>query len=179
MIIDRPYQDKPTTGVKYFVSTEVEKTPAYGLKTLFVVGLQNRATVLNLIKEHEVEHVFLGANQSFFPHNADDLSEWEIFLGTVLESGVMVTLDFDVIFIAEVYGFGFTSHFNFIPLISIKIPHVDKLNYNACIKIDDVGFESTNFGVWVHRVQDLMDSRSYTPWSEYKNDKVIKGEVNE
>ena len=35
----------------------------------------------------------------------------------------------------------------------------------------------TNFGVWVHRVQDLMDSRSYTPWSEYKNDKVIKGEV--
>jgi hypothetical protein len=24
-----------------------------------------------------------------------------------------------------------------------------------------------------------MDSRSYTPWSEYKNDKVIKGEVNE
>ena len=35
----------------------------------------------------------------------------------------------------------------------------------------------TNFGVWVHRIQDLMDSRSYTPWSEYKNDKVIKGEV--
>ena len=91
----------------------------------------------------------------------------------------MVTLDFDIIFIAEVYGFGFTSHFNFIPLISIKIPHVDKLSYNACIKIDDVGFESTNFGVWVHRIQDLMDSRSYTPWSEYKNDKVIKGEVNE
>ena len=45
--------------------------------------------------------------------------------------------------------FLFTSHFNFIPLISIKIPHVDKLNYNACIKLDDVGFESTNFGVWL------------------------------
>jgi hypothetical protein len=179
MIIERPYKDEPTTGVKFFVSTEVEKTPAYGLKTLFVVGLQDQSTVLNLIKEHEVEHVFLGANQSFFPDNVDDLSEWEIFLGSVLKSGVMVTLDFDIVFIAEVYGFNFINHFNFIPLISIKIPYVDKLNYNACIKIDDVGFESTNFGVWVHHVQDLMDSKTYTPWSEYKNDKIIKGEVDE
>ena len=137
MIIERPYKNEPTTSVKFFVSTEVERTPAYGLKTLFVVGIQNRITVLNLIKEHEVKHVFLGANQSFFPHNADDIEQWKIFLGSVLESDVMVTLDFDINFISEVCGFGFTSHFNFIPLISIKIPHVDKLNYNACIKIDD------------------------------------------
>lgn len=179
MIVERPYKNELTTDVKYFVSTEVEKTPAYGLKTLFVVGLQDPLTVLNLIKEHEVEHVFLGANQSFFPDNADDFSEWEIFLGSVLKSGVMVTLDFDIVFIAEVYGFNCINHFNFIPLISIKIPYVDRLNYNACIKIDDVGFESTNFGVWVHRIQDLMDSKTYTPWSEYKNDKIIKGEVDE
>jgi len=179
MIIERPYKNEPTTSVKFFVSTEVERTPAYGLKTLFVVGIQNRITVLNLIKEHEVKHVFLGANQSFFPHNADDIEQWKIFLGSVLESDVMVTLDFDINFISEVCGFGFTSHFNFIPLISIKIPHVDKLNYNACIKIDDIGFESTNFGVWVHRVQDLIDGKSYTPCSKYKNDKIIKGEVDE
>ena len=37
-------------GVNYFVGTEVERTPAHGLKTLFVVGssYQDRGHGMNL-----------------------------------------------------------------------------------------------------------------------------------
>jgi len=33
--------EKQLADVKYFIGTEVEKTPFYGEKTLFVVGFRN------------------------------------------------------------------------------------------------------------------------------------------
>jgi hypothetical protein len=52
------------------------------------------------------------------------------------------------------------------------------LNYNTCVKIDDIGFNDTNPGVWVQQVKDLLDSNKFTPWIKYKNDKIIQGDKN-
>ena len=52
------------------------------------------------------------------------------------------------------------------------------LNYNACVKIDDIGFNDTNPGVWVQQVRDLLDSNKFTPWTKYNNDKIIQGDKN-
>ena len=52
-------------NVRFFVGPEVEKTPAADKRTLFVVGLQDTATVERLAREHKTPHIFLSANRSF------------------------------------------------------------------------------------------------------------------
>ena len=69
---------------------------------------------------------------------------------------------------------GYNEYSNFISQISVKMPHIDQLNYNACIKIDDTDFKATNPGVWVHRVHDLKNTDRFTDWREYTKDKPIK-----
>ena len=62
--MDRNYKDGNKKDVIFFIGTEVEGTPAYGLKTLFVVGLHS----VEQIKEHlhsDIDHIFFGANHSF------------------------------------------------------------------------------------------------------------------
>ena len=180
MIIERPYSEEHTGEVSYFIGNEVEHTPAYGMKTLFVVGVREIDETLRLAKEHDIEHIFLGANQSYNPRTDDDqLLEWDIFTTEVTRKFKgYVTLDFNIDSIQGVYEYRCCEYHNFIPLISIKVPHVNLLNYNACVKIDDIGFNDTNPGVWVQQVRDLLDSNKFTPWMKYKNDKIIQGDKN-
>ena len=59
-------------------------------------------------------------------------------------------------------------------MISVKMPYVNQLNYNACIKIDDIGFNETNPGVWTHPVQDLQNRKVFTDWTKYTKDEIIE-----
>ena len=45
------------TGVTYFIGTEIEHTPTYGMKTLFVVGMQRLEEVQELAKTNKVEAI--------------------------------------------------------------------------------------------------------------------------
>ena len=68
--------------VNFFVGTEVERTPAFGKRTLFVVGWQPVLEIVKLLAEHNsytdntkhIEHIFFGANHSFHPANR---LEWQ------------------------------------------------------------------------------------------------------
>ena len=51
--------------VNCFVGTEVEHSPAFGHKTLFVVGIQDPVMILDLARANGCTHVYFGANQSF------------------------------------------------------------------------------------------------------------------
>ena len=62
-------------------------------------------------------------------------------------------------------------------MISVKLPSIDKLNYNATLKIDDTDFEHSNPGVWCHSVHNLQKRNLFTDWSKYTQDQVIKEEV--
>ena len=42
------------------------------------------------------------------------------------------------------------------------------------LKIDDKDFKATNPGVWTHSLHDLMDRETFTDWTKYQLDKVIK-----
>ena len=180
MTLERPYSEEHTGEVNYFIGNEVEHTPAYGMKTLFVVGIREIDETLRLAKEHDIEHIFLGANQSYNPGtDIDEYTNWEIFIEQVTRQFKgYVSLDFNVDNIQGVSEYRCSELHNFIPLISIKMPHVNLLNYNACVKIDDIGFNDTNPGVWVQQVRDLLDSNKFTPWTKYNNDKIIQGDKN-
>jgi len=68
---------------------------------------------------------------------------------------------------------GYNEQSKFISQISVKLPYIDHLNYNACIKIDDKDFKASNAGVWIHQVHDLQDRSKFTDWSKYENDNPV------
>ena len=50
-------------NVEFFYGTEVEHTPAFGMPTLFVVGIQPEEWIAYRMNGRR--HIYFGANQSF------------------------------------------------------------------------------------------------------------------
>lgn len=159
---------------KYFVGTEVEHTPMYGRRTLFVVGVQPVQEILVKAFNNGCAHIYLGANQSFDPQSDEELAKWFEMAQTLLSGDIWVTLDFDIKHCEQVAFSGITQYNKFIAMISAKVPYINKFNYNTVVKIDDKGFESTNNGVWCHRLHDLQPTAQFTHWEQYTSDAVLK-----
>ena len=154
---------------KLFVGTEVEHTPAYGQKTLFVVGIQPQELIEAAFIVHKCTHIYFGANQSSV------WTEWENMIFPFLSRGYWCTLDIDVNQVEGLLESGLTEHNQFIPMISVKLPYIQQLGYNATIKLDDKDFAATNPGVWCHSVHTLMKrDMVFTDWSKYTKDEVVR-----
>lgn len=160
---------------KFFIGTEVEHSPAYGQRTLFVVGRQNPKEVLARAINNNCPHIYLGANQSFSIDTEEEKQEWYYMFDTlIVDTGIWVTLDFDVKHVEWILDSGMTEYDTFIPMMSCKLPYINQLGYNACLKLDDKDFKATNPGVWTHKVHDLMDRKVFTDWTKYTKDEVIE-----
>lgn len=153
--------------VRFFIGEEVENTPQLGEKTLFVVGLQNYDDIVKYAGD-TIKHIYLGANMSW---TLDD--SWDSMVFPLLKDGYWVTLDFPNSDIEWVLESGYTEYNRFIPMISVPVPYIEQLGYNACLKIDDKGFDASNPGVWVHSVHSLKDQDVFTHWSKYTKDSII------
>jgi hypothetical protein len=163
--------------VDFFVGNEVEHTPAFGMKTLFVVGIQDTETILLTAHKNECRHVYFGANQSFPNPDFNDATiwkQWENMILVTLQLGLLCTLDIDVKSVEGLIEGPLCEYNNFIPMISVKLPSLQMLGYNATIKLDDKDFAATNPGVWCHSLHDLKDRSKFTDWSKYTKDEVIK-----
>jgi hypothetical protein len=170
----RDYADGVKEDVVFFIGNEVEHTPAYGLRTLFVTGVQPvDAIALNL---QGCEHIFFGANHSFNPsfNDYDGWKAWEDMIEFFLEKGYLCSLDIPLSAVEEFHDGGLNEHANFIPQIRVPIPYVKLWNYNTMLKIDDKDFKATNPGVWSHSLHTLMDRSKFTDWNQYKNDEIVK-----
>jgi len=175
--VKRDYNTGVVDNVEFFVGTEIEKTPAYGMKTLFVVGVHNSDKIIDLAKNRECRHVYFGANQSFKTEGVDDVdgwSPWEKMIKICLEADLWCTLDFDVTETEGLLESPLIEYRRFIPQISVKLPYVKQLGYNATLKIDDKDFAATNPGVWCHNLQDLLGRDCFTDWDQYGKDEIIK-----
>lgn len=173
--MNRDYQDGKSDSAIVFLGTEVEKTPAFGMRTLFVVGCHEGEEIIKLAKWYNCEHIYFGANQSFKPTDEENFwQEWESMIKTCLNANFWCTLDFDVSLIEEVLECGFDEYNKYIPQISVKIPYLRQLNYNATIKLDDKDFNATNPGVWSILLVDLIKRKYYNSWDQYTNDEIIK-----
>jgi hypothetical protein len=169
--------DRPGHGqAKMFTGIEVEHTPAYGMKTLFVVGVQPVELIEAAVKAHKCQHVYFGANQSFpkLHTNSQDWTVWENMIHVFLSRGYWCTLDIDVTQVEGLLESALVEHTQFIPMLSIKLPYIQQLGYNATIKLDDKNFAATNPGVWCHSVHELQTRKQFTSWSKYSQDEVIR-----
>ena len=162
-------------NIKFFTGTEVEHTPAFGKKTLFVVGLQSATDVQDQLVD--CEHIYFGANMSFpssiRTNDAVFWTPWEQMIQHFLDQGYQCTLDIDVSQVEGLLESGLCEQNNFIPMISVKIPYIRQLGYNATVKIDDKDFAATNPGVWCHSLHNLQKRSVFTDWSKYTKDTIL------
>lgn len=164
--------------VKFFIGPEVEHTPAYSRKTLFVVGKQTIGDIRKLAQEHKVSHVFMGANHSF--NSASQDPYWDQVITALLDFGYWVTLDYQAHEHEQVLKMlnpGIWQCRQFVPLLGVRIPKVQTSNVNLTVKIDDVDFKATNPGVWCLHWHEVTDSNRFTDWQEYGSDVVISDTV--
>ena len=161
--------------IVYFLGTEVEHTICHGMKTLFVVGTPPLDEILSKAEEHKVEQIYFGTSQSFQPksNTHEEYEPWDNVIVGCLKKDYWVALDFGVEHIEGVLEACYSEYEKFVPMISVKIPYIDQLNYNATLKIDDTTWGATNPGVWTHHLQSLMGKENYTHWGQYTVDKPL------
>jgi hypothetical protein len=168
---------------QFFTGTEVEHTPAFGLRTLFVVGVQPVQDIQDWLDDFasyedqsmHIKHIYFGANMSFPNPSGDNhlvWGEWEAMVKYFLERGYLCTLDVDIKSVEGLAEGCLPEYNNFIPMISAKVPYLRLLGYNATLKIDDKDFKATNPGVWCHSLHTLTNRENFTDWSKYTNDEV-------
>lgn len=166
-------------NVKFFVGPEVEHTPAYSKKTLFVVGKQDVQEIVKHARTSGAPHVFMGANHSFVADSNDKY--WDKTITELLDRGFWVTLDYQAhehSTVLTMLNPGIWQSRIFVPLLGVRIAKFAQSNANLTVKIDDVDFNATNEGIWCLHFRELMDSNRFTDWNEYSTDTVI-GESND
>ena len=169
----RDYETGSAEDVVFFTGIEVEKTPAFGKKTLFVTGIQKYADIKKHYANERCEHIFFGANHSYNPVTAEEFENWDLMIKIFLDKGIMCSLDIPSTTNLEWFLDGeLNENNNFIPQIRVVIQYNKQWNYNTMVKIDDRGFKETNPGVWCHSLHDLMDREKFTDWNKYGNDKI-------
>ena len=173
----RNYSTGIETSIEFFTGIEIEKTPAHGMKTLFVVGVHDDQIITTMAKNNDCTHIYFGANQSFKTDGVNDAHNWRMWEDMIyvcLEEGYWCTLDLDVREVEGLLESGLVEKQQFIPQISVKLPYLQQLGYNATIKIDDKDFKATNPGVWCHNLHDLLGRDRFTSWDQYGKDEIIK-----
>jgi len=162
--------------VVYFTGYEVEHTICYGMKTLFVVGTPPLEEILEQAeRDPDIKQIYFGTSQSFKPKSIsqEEYKPWDAVIWGCLEANYWVTLDFGVEHIEGVLEAGWCEHDRFVPMISVKLPYIKQLNYNATLKLDDITWGHSNPGVWTHHLHELMSKDKFTYWDQYTQDTTI------
>jgi hypothetical protein len=162
--------------VVYFTGYEVEHTICHGMFTLFVVGTPPLEEILKQAEKHKVQQIYFGTSQSFNPKSIshEEYKAWDKVIVGCLKKDYWVTLDFDVSHIEGVLESSYCEYPRFVPMISVKLPYINQLNYNATLKLDDRTWGATNPGVWTHHLQSLMNKDKFTYWDQYTQDTETK-----
>jgi hypothetical protein len=164
-------------NVVFLMGPEVEHTPAYSKKTLFVVGKPGVDQILQVARENKTPHIRLGFDRSFTVNSVDETGYWDKTLTRLLDTGFWVTLEYpadnheDV---RQMLNAGIWQSRIFVPLLSYKVPSVSSSSPNLTIKLDDSKFGGTNPGVWCMHHTAVTDSNRFTDWQDY--DAVVVGD---
>ena len=172
--MDRDYKTGKSDSVGIFSGFEVEHTPAFGKKTLFLaINDLLFDQIVDLAQEVNAEAIYFGANRSFM-HNIVNTPQ---LIKRLMDKGYWCTIDYQYSVHKDVKQ-NFLEIWNeekFIPFCSIIFPDSEQDN-NLCIKVDDVDFNKTNPGVWTMTMDHYKQSSGYTSWEEYKQDEPLEVE---
>ena len=160
-----------STGIaevkKFFTGNEVEHTPNFGKKTIFV-PLDASEPIKSL---EWCDHVYLWANHTY--------DRWRIvqYLDAIEELrerekvDIRVTVEVPCTEANDIINYRYREYVTYV--VSVRIPYVEERKDNIYIKIDDVDFKASNSGVWVVPVKELMRDEVKTSWEAYSSDALL------
>ena len=173
--MNRTYENMVTNTAKMFVGVEVERTPYFGQRTLFVVG--SPQDQIDLITKHadenECGHIFLGANHSYAPQSIQEAVEWSMAI-SMLAQKYKISVD---------VGSNFLHYFrrskahlvkDVCLQVRLEISDISEYNNLVMIKIDDSGFRHSNAGIWTTPLTTICSPANFTAWDEYNKDRIVK-----
>jgi hypothetical protein len=175
----RDYQNTISAkDVTFYIGKNVDTTVTKGHNTLFVIGIPDIEEVARVLTQHtdedEITHIYFGAEQSFKVSTYEDMGGWTPVIQHFLTLDYWCSLDVDLSLVNFIHETDLSSWNQFVPVVSVKMPYITDLGYNAIVKIDDTDFNQSNAGVWCHRAHDLMSYDNYTPWNSYADDRVVR-----
>lgn len=115
-------------------------------------------------------HIIFGIDNSFqipeahigFDYNIID--RWESLFEDIMKEDYWITLEFDPKYVNVVHEMNVSDYQRFIPIVNVKIPYIQALGYNACVKIDSDNWGEENPGIWLHRAHSLVDPKNFHEW---------------
>ena len=158
--------------VKTFVGKEIEHTPAYGLKTLFLATNElTTEQISELAKLNNCEAIYFGANRMYRHNLHFQVNQ----IQKLIDEGFYVTVDypFEIHKAVKQKFITVWSNKKFIPFCSIIFPNSEE-DTQLCFKIDDVDFNKTNPGVWSTSMEKFKQQSGFTGWDEYKSDQPLQ-----
>jgi len=154
----------------YIIGSEIEKTAAFGKKTLIVNKITDCDTLDTMRKEFGCDHVYLEVTYSLHYNKNQNhvLKEYKKIAQYFLKRGITVTIDIP----SELAGWyaDLTDNKNFVMNVAIQIPDMHKLGDRVSMKF--VGGEDWNEsgGVYVVDFDAIRSKKNFTPWSKYDDD---------
>lgn len=154
----------------YVLGNELEKTAAYGKKTIVVSNVSDLDKLDQLRTESKATALYFymtqALNKSKNPEKT--FKEYKKAVKHFLDKKVLCTLDIPVEFADKISDLSKSDYF--IANIVIKLPNIKSLNSKAAIKLQGDNFGDSNGGVWVTNLKNIMVKSNFTPWSKYNKD---------
>jgi len=159
--------------VVYYVGVNVENTLAYGHTTLFLNEMRPAKMIIDIARDRDCSHIYIGANGTFKPKTDGDWKAYDELVECLTEAKFLVTMEHNLTQSAWFLDSCFADNNMVIPVLTVEIPYIAQYGNQACLKITDKSFDETNPGVWVHSYNDMTSTESFTHWSKYNEDKPI------
>jgi len=166
-----PLKNRPN----YIVGEEIEKTAAFGKKTLFVNIASEPKIIEELITKYKCKHIYFEVSYAISNNKNKKkiLKDFRKLAQYFLKKGILVTIDIPNE-LANTYA-DLTDNKNFILNVAIHFPKMHKLKDNVSIKFVDTEYKGGSGGVYVADLDSIRDTKNnFTPWEDYSADvKVI------
>ena len=164
--------------MSFYIGREPYQIHTHDKKTLFVHGLQDQDTIVNLMADYALTHVHLGINNSFdfdLPDQNRILEQWDLRILELQKWDYWITLEYDYKYHEIVLEYCWNEYPKFISLINFDLPYINQLNYYATLNI--TALNKSNFGIWAHPIHELQNKHNFIHWDKLNQMEEVHYEV--
>ena len=152
--------------IDHYIESQPLALPSQGQPTLFVVGKPDAAKLMEVLKDTpDCQHIHFGAKSSMPVLQFNDYEGWKLwedYITYFLDQNYACVLELDVSCVAGLLEGGLVERHNFYPVVTVNIPYVNQLGYNAAVKIEDCDADRGHVRSWTHMLHDLQDRSKFT-----------------
>lgn len=154
---------------KFYIGPEVEKTPAYGKRTLFITDVVENSKVEQYVRDNRIQHISIEVSEGNLDNKFSDLVTY------LLDRNYFVTFKYPAdshAGVLETFSPGVWQSRLFVPVLRVNVKSIETSNPNLTLSLRD-----ETIGLWSLHYNDLLDSNRFTDDSEHERVEIIENTV--